>query len=132
MAVGANPASGSKAALWIGRALSALIVMFMGLDGIMKLLKPVVVVAAQAGLGYPEEATLWLGIVALLSTLLYAIPATSVLGAILLTGYFGGAVAAKARIEDSSLLFAVAMGVIAWAGLYLRDGKLRALIPVVR
>jgi hypothetical protein len=127
-----NPGFRSKALLWIGRALSALATIFMVLDGIMKLVKPPAVASAQAALGYPDELTPWLGVVALVGALLYAIPRTSILGAIWLTAYFGGAVSAQARIENVSFLFAVAMGIIAWAGLYLRDVRLRALIPVKR
>jgi hypothetical protein len=116
--------------LWTGRVLSAWIVLFMIFDGVMKLIKPQVVVSAMAELGYPDDLTLGLGVLGLVCTFFYAIPRTSIFGAILLTGYFGGAISAKARIEETSLLFAVAMGVIAWAGLYFRDGRLRALIPV--
>ena len=68
----------------------------------------------------------------LLCTAIYAIPRTSVLGAILLTGFFGGATAAKVRLEDASLFFSVVMGVLTWAGLYLRNDRVRALLPVVR
>lgn len=116
--------------LWIGRLLSALVVLFMIFDGVMKLIKPQAVVSAMAELGYPDDLTLCLGVLSLVCTFFYAIPRTSIFGAILLTGYFGGAISAKARIEETSLLFAAAMGAIAWAGLYFRDPRLRALVPV--
>ncbi len=125
-----NSATRPNATLWTGRVLSAWIVLFMIFDGVMKLIKPQVVVSAMAELGYPDDLTLGLGVLGLVCTFFYAIPRTSIFGAILLTGYLGGAISAKARIEETSLLFAVAMGVIAWAGLYFRDGRLRALIPV--
>ena len=86
-----------------------------------------------AEIGYPVAAIRPLGIVSLICTLLYAVPRTSVLGAILLTGYLGGAIASKVRIEDplfSSVLFGVYFGLLIWGGLYLRDERLRALIPL--
>ena len=126
----AKPATGPRTRLWTGRVLSALVVLFMTFDGVMKLIKPQAVVSAMAELGYPDDLTLALGVLGLVCTLFYAIPRTSVVGAILLTGYFGGAISAKARLEETSLLFAVAMGVIAWGGLYFRDERLRVLIPL--
>lgn len=82
---------GSKKMLWAGRIMSALPVLFLLMDGVMKLIKPVLVVEATVKLGYPESVILPLGVVLLLCTVLYTIPQTSVLGAILLTGYLGGA-----------------------------------------
>jgi hypothetical protein len=123
-------ATGPKVMLWTGRFLSAMVVLFMIFDGVMKLIKPQAVVSAMAGLGYPDDLTRCLGILGLVCTFFYAIPRTSVFGAILLTGYFGGAISAKARIEEASLLFAVAMGIVAWTGLYFCDARLRALLPV--
>ena len=130
MPASCNAMTGPNAMLWAGRFLSALVVLFMIFDGVMKLIKPQAVVSAMAGLGYPDNVTSGLGLLGLLCTFFYAIPRTSIFGAILLTGYFGGAISAKARIEEPSLLFAVAVGVIAWAGVYFRDARLRALIPV--
>jgi hypothetical protein len=93
------------------------------------------VVEATTKIGYPLDVIRPLGIICLACTILYAIPRTSILGAILLTGYLGGAIASKVRIEDplfSSVLFGVYFGILVWGGLYLRDERLRALIPLSR
>ena len=118
--------------VWIGRGLSALFVLFMLFDGIGKLAVDPHVVKAMAELDWPAGQTVGLGVLVLACTAVYVIPRTSVLGAILLTGFLGGATAAKVRIEDPSLFFSVGMGVLAWAGLYLRSGRLRALVPLER
>ena len=122
----------SKTALWIGRVLSALAILFLLFDGVMKLFKPALVVEATTRLGYPESSIIPIGVVLLASTILYAIPRTAVLGAILLTGYLGGAVATHVRVSGSlfEILFPVIMGVFVWGGLYLRDARLRRLIPL--
>jgi hypothetical protein len=102
------------------------------MDGVMKLIKPVPVVEATVRLGYPESVIQSLGIVLLVCTILYAIPRTSILGAILLTGYLGGAVAANVRVGNplfSNTLFPVYVALLVWGGLYLRDRRLRRLIP---
>jgi hypothetical protein len=119
---------------WAGWALSALPALFLLMDGVMKLVKPVVVVETTVQLGYPESVILGLGIVLLACTALYLIPPTSVLGAILLTGYLGGAVASHVRAEDGvfPVLFPVIVGALLWGGLVLRDGRLRVLLPVRR
>jgi hypothetical protein len=122
----------SKKALWAGRILSALPALFLLVDGAMKLVKPQPVVEATVKLGYPESVILGLGIVLLACTILYLIPRTSVLGAILLTGYLGGAVATHVRVGEPifTILFPVIFGALLWGGLYLRDERLRALIPL--
>ncbi len=122
----------SKKMLWTGRIISALPALFLLLDGIMKLIKPAPVVEATVRLGYPESVILGLGIVLIASTLLYLIPRTSILGAILLTGYLGGAVATHVRVSDNlfSVLFPVFFGLLIWGGLYLREDRLRTLIPL--
>jgi DoxX-like family len=123
----------SKKTLWAGRIISALPVLFLLMDGVMKLVKPAVVVETTVKVGYPETTILPLGIVLLVCTVLYAIPRTSVLGAILLTGYLGGAVATHVRVGDplfTHVLFPFYLGVLLWGGLYLRDSRLRALIPL--
>jgi hypothetical protein len=128
-----EPNSGSsKGMLWTGRVLSGLIVLFMLLDGVMKLIKPQLVIDATKELRYPESTIIGIGIAATLSALLYAIPQTAVLGAILLTGYLGGAVATHVRVGESVFIyvFAAVFGVIAWLGLYLRDARLRSLVPL--
>jgi hypothetical protein len=127
----AQAASVSKKLLWAGRIMSVLPALFLFLDGIMKLVKPVVVVEATVQLGYPESVILGLGIVLLTCTVLYLIPRTAVLGAILLTGYLGGAVATHVRVGNPlfSIIFPVIIGAMLWGGLYLRDERLRSLIP---
>jgi len=118
--------------LWAGRILSGLPALFLLLDGAMKLVKPRFVVDATVQLGYPESVILGLGIVLLACTALYLIPRTSVLGAILLTGYLGGATASHVRAGDPifTILFPVIFGVLIWGGLLLRDVRLRALLPL--
>jgi len=129
-----NPiAPRSKGVFWTGRVMSVLVVLFMLLDGVMKLIKPKPVVDATVQLGFPENSIAGLGIVLLVCTVLYAIPRTSVLGAIFLTGYLGGAVAAKFRLDAplfSQTLFPVYFAILMWGGLYLRNPRLRALVPL--
>lgn len=122
----------SKKMLWAGRILSALAALFLLFDGVAKLFKPAPVVEATVQLGYPESVLLGLGIVLTACTILYLIPRTSVLGAILLTGYLGGAVATHVRVGESlfSVLFPVLFGVLIWGGLFLREPRLRALLPL--
>ena len=123
----------SRKALWAGRIVSALPVLFLLMDGVMKLFKPAVVVDATVKLGYTETTIVPLGIVLLACTVLYVVPQTSVLGAILLTGYLGGAVATHTRVGDplfSHVLFPTYLGALIWLGLYLRDARLRALVPL--
>ena len=98
----------------------------------MKLLKPAMVVKATRDLGYPESDIVGIGIVLLACTLLYLFPRTSVLGAILLTGYLGGAIASQVRAEQSSfnVVFASVFGCLTWAGLWLRDTRLRKCLPL--
>jgi hypothetical protein len=122
----------SKTNLWIGRIVSGLPALFLLVDGVMKLFKPAVVVEGTVNLGYPESTIIPIGVVLVICTILYLIPATSVLGAILLTGYLGGAVATHVRAGESlfSIVFAVIFGVLIWLGLYLRDVRLRALVPL--
>ena len=125
-------ASLSRGRLWLGRSLSGIPALFLLVDAIMKLIKPAPIVDATVGLGYPESVILPLGIVLLACTVLYLIPRTAILGAILLTGYLGGAVATHVRIGEGwfSVLFPVFIGALLWLGLYLRDDRLRTLIPL--
>ena len=123
----------SKGMLWGGRIMSGLPALFLLVDAIAKFVKPAAVVEGTVKLGYSESVILPLGIVLLVCTILYLIPRTSVLGAILLTGYLGGAVDAHVRAGDplfTHILFPVYFGVLLWGGLYLRDARLRALIPL--
>jgi hypothetical protein len=127
----------SKWATWIGYGLSGLVIAFMLFDGGIKLVPLDVVINATAELGYPPSVGLarGLGILGLVCTALYAYPRTSVLGAILLTGYLGGTVATHLRAGSpvfSHMLFGVYLGIMLWGGLYLRDDRLRALIPYRR
>ena len=127
-------APASKKMLWAGRLISWLPALFLLVDGVMKLIKPAPVVEATVKLGYPESVLLGLGIVLIVCTVLYLIPRTCVLGAILLTGYLGGAVATHVRVGESlfKILFPVIFGSLIWGGLYLRDETLRSLIPLRR
>lgn len=125
-------ASISKKGLWAGRTLSAIAVLFLLFDGVMKVMKEAHVIAASGQLGYPIGTIPIIGIILLASTVIYAIPQTSILGAILLTGYLGGAVASQMRIGSPffECIFPVIFGVLVWAGIFLRDGRLRAIIPL--
>jgi hypothetical protein len=125
----------STTALWAGRILSGLVILFLLVDGAMKLIPLDVVVEASAKLGIPASLARTLGVLTLVSTILYAIPRTATLGAILLTGYLGGAIATHLRIGSplfSHVLFGAYLGLMVWGGLYLRDGRVRALIPLSR
>jgi hypothetical protein len=115
-----------------GYALSGVVALFLLLDATMKLIEIPIVLETTAELGWPIGSVRPLGLVLLLLTALYVLPRTSLLGAILLTGYLGGAVATHARVASpllSHTLFGVYVGALAWAGLYLRDERLRALLP---
>jgi uncharacterized protein YndB with AHSA1/START domain len=117
----------SKKALWAGRVVSALPVLMLLMSAVMKLVKPAPVVEGFTKLGYPEGLALGIGILELVCTALYILPRTSVLGAILLTGYLGGATATHVRVGDP-FFTPVLLGVLVWGGLYLRDERLRALL----
>ena len=125
-----SPAVGGKQ-LWAGRILSGLPALFLLIDGIMKLIKPDFVVQATVQLGYPEGVIVGLGVVLTSCTAVYLISRTAVLGAILLTGYLGGAVATHVRVGSDwfSILFPIMLGVLLWGGLWLRDYRLRCLVP---
>lgn len=128
-----STASTSKGALWTGRVLSALGFLFMLFDAVGKLLRPAAVVQGTRELGYPESVILGLGIVLGVCLVLYAIPRTAVLGALLFTGYLGGAVATHVRIGNplfSHVLFPVYVAVFLWLGLWLRDPRLREVLPL--
>ncbi len=124
-----GPPRTSKTMLWVGYLMGALPVLMLLFSASMKLLKVPAAMEGFAHLGYPEYVALPLGIVELVSTALYVIPRTSVLGAILLTGYLGGATATHARVGEPFHM-AVLLGILVWGGLYLRDMRLRALIPL--
>ena len=118
-----------------GATLSAVVAVFLFADAIMKLLRLEVVISTMRDLGWPESAVVPLGLLLLACTLLYALPRTSVLGAVLLTGYLGAAVATHARIGSplfTHTFFGVYVGALMWAGLFLRDPALREIFPARR
>ncbi|MGN6460143.1 MAG: DoxX family protein [Pseudolabrys sp.] len=123
------------AMLWVGRVVSGLVTLFLLFDGGIKLVPLDIVIETSRQMGIPEHLARTLGVLTLAGTLLYVFPRTAVLGAILLTGYFGGAIYAHVRIDSplfSHTLFGVYLGVLMWLGLWLRDARLRALLPLVR
>jgi hypothetical protein len=124
-----SPVSNKR--LWIGRVMSALPALFLFVDGAMKLVKPEIVIKATMELGYAESVIVPLGIVLLTCTILYLVPRTAVLGAVLLTGYLGGAVATHVRAGQGlfEILFPLLFGALLWGGLVLRDERLRELLP---
>ncbi len=122
----------SKGALWTGRIISGLVVSFLLFDAIMKVVEAAPAMDGSAQLGWPAQDVQAIGVELLLATVLYIIPRTSILGAILLTGHLGGATAVMVRAMQPGhpYLFPVVFGVMVWAGLFLRDDKLRELIPL--
>jgi len=121
----------SKGRLWTGRIISALVVLFLLFDSITKVMRVRAVMEASAQLGYPANTIFTIGIILLVCTVFYIIPQTAVLGAILPTGYLGGAVAANLRIGTSmfNTLFPIVFAALAWTGIFLRESRLGALIP---
>ena len=116
--------------LWTGRVLSALPVLLLLLSASMKLSHPPAAVEMFVGkLGYPASMLTSLAVLELLCTIVYVVPRTAVLGAVLLTGYLGGAVATHVRVGDAFVV-PLLLGVLVWAGLYLRDARIRALLPL--
>ena len=129
-----SPAPSSKVAVWSGRVISTLLVLAMLMGVFMNLSGNEEAVKGAVALGYPEDALFGIGIALLVSTVLYAIPRTSVLGAILLTGYLGGAVATHIRAGEGwgSTAPAFVFGALVWLGPLLRNRRVRALLPLVR
>jgi hypothetical protein len=127
-----NARTGLNVRQWTGRSLSALTVLFMLFDAAGKFAMPKQVVDAFARLGCPTSMGVSIGILLVVSTLMYAIPRTAVLGAVLLTGYLGGAVAIQMRAGSPTFetVFPVLLGILAWAGVFLRDCGLRRVFPV--
>jgi hypothetical protein len=121
----------SKGRLWTGRIISGLVVLFLLFDSITKVMKVRAVIEASAQLGYPVNAIVTIGIILLVCTAFYIIPQTAVLGAILLTGYLGGAVAANLRIGSAmfNTFFPIVFAALAWVGIFLRESRLGVLIP---
>lgn len=122
--------SETRKAAWTGRVISGLVVAFLVVaSALPKLIGHVSAVEAWDVLGYPQSVNYPIGVLELVCALLYAIPRTAVLGAILLTGLLGGATATHVRVSDPWFLFPVVLGVLAWTALYLRDDRLKALLP---
>nr|WP_216364737.1 DoxX family protein [Rhodanobacter glycinis] len=122
-------------ALWAGRAMSALVVIALLADGIIQLFVPAQIAGMLQETGFAMDLTRVVGPIVLACALLYAIPATSVLGAILVTGYLGGAICAHVRMGELGSppeIISLFLGALTWAGLYARNSRIRALLPLVR
>ena len=137
MTVIAETVPASRPARWVGRILSGLVIVFLMVDGAIKLVPWPIVTETMDRMGYGSSDTLMrgLGAITIVCTVLYAIPPTSILGAILLTGYLGGAIASHVRIDSplfTHTLFGLYLGLMVWGGLWLRDRNLRRLIPFSR
>lgn len=119
----------SKTTLWIGRVMSALPVLLVLFSGVMKLMKSAAVIEGFSRTGVPERLIIPVGIIETICVIVYVIPQTAVLGAILMTGLLGGATITTLRIGDPTYPVPVILGMLAWGGLFLRDIRLRELIP---
>jgi hypothetical protein len=124
-----NAAVTSRGILWTGWVLSGLVGVFLMVDGGARLAGFAPYVEGMTKFGYAASLAPWIGLVLLLSTIAMLIPRTAALGCILVTGYLGGAAATQVRVQDAWFLFPVVLGVMSWFGLYLRDARVRALIP---
>jgi len=135
MATYAAPNTVSTRRIWTGRVLTGLGALFMLFDGVIHILKITPVVDAFAQLGFPLGTSRALGVIEIICVAIYLLPSTSVLGAILLTGYLGGAIATQVRVGAplfSTTLFPIYVALFLWGGLYFRDERVRSLIPVRR
>lgn len=132
MQSGAQTAPTSKGMLWTGRVISGLAILFLVFDGVTKVLKVPAVMKAAAELKFSDGQIVAIGIILLICTAVYAIPRTAILGAILLTGYLGGAISIQMHAGNPMFetLFPGIFGVLVWAGLFFRDSRLRAMIPM--
>lgn len=123
----------SKGRLWTSRIMGGLVILFMLFDSIFKFIKPAEVVQGTVDLGYQEHHIPVIGALGLISIVLYALPRTAFFGAVLLTGYFGGAIATHVRLDNplfSHVLFPVYLAILAWGALWLRSERLRELFPL--
>jgi hypothetical protein len=129
-----GPAEGapSKRTIWVGWILGAVPVLMLAMSAVMKLARTAQVLEGWAKFGYPEGSLLAIGVTELACAVLYAVPRTAVLGAILATGYLGGATATHVRAGEAVFVAPVVLGILAWGGLFLRDPRLRALLPLRR
>jgi hypothetical protein len=123
-----------RTTLWAGRIISALAILFLILDSVIKVLKLAPAVESTTQLGYPESLVITIGIIELVCLAIYVIPRTSIFGAILMTGYLGGAIATNLRAGTPlfNVIFPIIIGALLWGGIYLRDQKLRELVPLRR
>ncbi len=122
-------------ARWVGRVLSGLAILFLAFDVVIKLVQHQAAMEGTVQLGFPASTVLPIGIIGLVCWILYVVPRTSVLGAVLWTGYLGGAIATHVRLENplfSHTLFPIYVAALLWGGLYLREPRLRALLPLRR
>jgi DoxX-like protein len=118
--------------IWTGRVLSAIPVLLLVMSAAFAFRRTPEVIEGMKKFGYPESKLFLIAVLEMGSALIYAVPRTAVLGAILMTGYLGGAVATHVRIGDPGYPTAIIAGIFVWAGLYLRDERLRALLPLRR
>jgi hypothetical protein len=132
MLAATQPVRAVKTTIWVGRILSTLAILFLAFDSIIKVLNLPPAMEATTQLGYPASLVVVIGLIELACLAIYAIPRTAVLGAILLTGYLGGAIATQVRAESAlfSVVFPIIIGALIWGGLFLRDARLRALVPL--
>jgi hypothetical protein len=127
-----SPETESKGMLWTGRVISTLVILFMLFDSITKVIKLPMVIQASAKVGISEGVVFWIGVTLLISTILYMIPQTSILGAILVSIYLGGAVCADVITHQpaANSCMAIGFGILTWLGIWLREPRLRALVPM--
>lgn len=128
MSAATEPKAPSKALIWVGRIMSTIPVLLLTMSACMKIARPPMVIEGFEKAGYPTDILLGLGIVELVCTILYVIPQTAVLGAVLVTGYFGGAIATHVRQSEPYFLIVI-LGMMVWGGLYFRDKRIRDLLP---
>ena len=124
-----------RRALWAGRMMSAFVVVALGADGTIQLFAPAQIASMLRETGFPMDLTYVVGPIILVSAILYAIPATAVLGAILATGFLGGAICAHVRIGELGSppeIVSLLLGAMTWGGLYARDPRIRAILPLIR
>jgi len=133
MQTDAQTPAASQGMLWTGRIITGLVVLFMLFDSVTKIIKIPQVIEASARVGINANQVFWIGVTLLACVVFYVIPQTSVFGAILLAAYLGGAVCADALTHQPvfNSCFAIAFGILAWLGLYLREPRVRALVPLM-